>query len=65
MKTIDAYRRNYPSLPQNRLRMLYYIQEIVGIKNIRQPTHGAFSADPGMAEKQVLDIIDQDGNYMP
>jgi hypothetical protein len=65
MRTIQQFKRDFPELSPQRLTTAYHLLEVVGVSEELQSPSRQSSCDTGAILSQIINNIDEQGNYLP
>ena len=63
MRTIQQFKKDFPGLSPQRLSTAYHLLEVVGVSEELQSPPGASSCDTEAILSQIINNIDEQGNY--
>jgi len=65
MRTISQFKEDFPELSPQRLNTAYHLLEVVGVsEELQSPSRGN-SVDSRAIIDQIIDNIQENGNYLP
>ena len=65
MRSISKFKEEFPDLSPQRLSTAYHLLEVVGVsEELQSPSRGN-SVDSRAILEQIIDNIDEQGNYLP
>ena len=65
MRTIQQFKKDFPDLSPQRLSTAYHLLEVVGVSGeLESPSRGN-SVDSRAIIEQILNNIQENGNYIP
>ena len=65
MKSINKFKEEFPDLSPQRLRTAYHLLEVVGVsEELQSPSRGN-SVDSRAILEQIINNIQENGNYIP
>ena len=65
MRTIQQFKQEFPELSSQRLSTAYHLLEVVGVSEELQSPSMGNSVDSRAILDQIIDNIDEQGNYLP
>lgn len=65
MRTIQQFKKDFPDLSPQRLSTAYHLLEVVGVSEELQSPSRQSSCDTGAILSQIINNIDEQGNYIP
>jgi len=65
MRTISQFNEDFPELSPQRLTTAYHLLEVVGVSEELQSPSRQSSCDTGAILSQIINNIDEQGNYIP
>ena len=65
MRTKQQFEKDFPGLSPQRLSTAYHLLEVLGVSEELQSPPGASSCDTEAILEQILNNIDEQGNYLP
>ena len=65
MRTIQQFKKDFPDLSPQRLTTAYHLLEVVGVsEELQSPSRGN-SVDSRAILDQIIENIQENGNYLP
>ena len=65
MRTKQQFEKDFPGLSPQRLSTAYHLLEVLGVSEELQSPPGASSCDTEVILEQIINNIDEQGNYRP
>jgi len=65
MRTKQQFEKDFPGLSPQRLSTAYHLLEVLGVSEELQSPPGASSCDTEAILEQIINNIDEQGNYLP
>ena len=65
MRTIQQFKKDFPDLSPQRLSTAYHLLEVVGVSEELESPSRQSSCDTEAILEQIINNIDEQGNYLP
>ena len=65
MKSINKFKKDFPDLSPQRLSTAYHLLEVVGVSEELESPSRQSSCDTEAILEQIINNIDEQGNYIP